>query len=119
MSLQTIAHSIESAMEELFKLWALMGDRTYQEGEEAGGGAITFKFLKAPINYQDVLTLTPMWELGVFKDMYEVRAKAKEIGYLTDDIIDEADEMRLRDGSEPSRLNLEKANRNGQPMLLG
>jgi hypothetical protein len=119
MSLQTIAHSIESATEELFKLWALMGDRTYTDGDDAGGISISFKFLKPPINYQDVLTLAPMFELGVFKDMYEVRAKAKEIGYLTDHIIEEADEMRLRDGAEPARLNLEKATRNGQPVILG
>lgn len=119
MSLQTIAHSIESAMEELFKLWALMGDRTYQEGDDAGGISITFRFLKPPVNYQDVLTLAPMFELGVLEDVYVVQAKAKEIGYLTDDIIKEADEMRSQAGSKPARLNLDRATQNGQPMVLG
>jgi hypothetical protein len=120
MSIQTIAHSIESAFEEMFKLWALLSDRTYQDGDSAGGIRISLKFLKPPVNYQDVLTLSPMYELGVLQDVYEVRAKAMEIGYLTADIIEDAEKMREELSSKPLMINLEKmTEQNGKEVVLG
>ena len=120
MSVQTIAHAIESAFEELFKLWALLSDRTYVEGTKAGGIKISLKFLKPSVNYQDVMTLQPMYELGVFQDAYDIQAKALDMGYITKEMLEEAEKMRENASERPLRINLEQAaQNNGKNVVLG
>ncbi|MGL5719354.1 MAG: hypothetical protein ACRCYP_00950, partial [Alphaproteobacteria bacterium] len=59
-------------------------------------------------------------ELGVFQDAYEVQAKALDMGYITKEMLEEAEKMRENASERPLRVNLEQAaQNNGKNVVLG
>ena len=61
----------------------MLSDRTYIQGDDAGGITINLSALKTPPTLQDIQTIPVMLDAGVLLDSFEARAKAKAIGYLT------------------------------------
>lgn len=114
MTLKTIGASIESAVQELFKLYAMYSDRGFNPEEEYGGIAIRFNSLTPPPSLQDIQTIPAMLDVGVLQDAYEARVKAKDLGYITDKLVEEADEMRAKGALR--LVNPNQANNQDQPL---
>ena len=123
MTLETISARIESSIQELFKLYKSLSDRTYRPGDPAGGIKISLKFLQEQITSEDIKTLPLMLESGILQDVYTARAKALQLGYLTPDLIQKAEELRSQASEDEDTLLLRQPlNLNGnssEPVILG
>ncbi len=106
MTMQWFANAIESGFEELFKLWALLSDRSYNPEESAGGIRISLKFLKPSASPQELQLIPLLLETGGFKDTFEVRAYLEAINFWTK-------EMEMK-----AELKRENSNDDATPPML-
>lgn len=111
MSLNSIATAVESAFEELFKLYSGFSER-YREGDDSGGIEIHMNSIKPPVTLQDLQAVITVLESSLATD-YEGRAKLFSLGWLTDEVLESAKQMEEQGDLDLVRANFDlSTNRN-------
>ena len=107
ITLELISQSLETAFAELFKLFALMTDPTYEPGDPAGGIRISRSVLEGTLQSTEIaVLLSALQEQGI--DRFEFRAMMKlQSLQLTDDVLTLAERLRKDFESEnPNGIDL-------------